>query len=358
MPDRMLVDGLSLAVAHPDHPGRVTPPILLVHGWLAGAWVWEEAQRELAARGYTSYALDLRGHGESAPVVDVGKVPFAAYVEDALRIAHDLRGRTGRTPAVIGHSMGGLIALKLAEADAVAAAALICPAPPRGIPLIGAHLARRMTRHLPAMLASRPVRLSARDTEELIFNRAADAELRAAMHARLVAGSGHAARDMLLGVPVDASRIRCPLLMVTASDDHFIPPRLVRQMAVRYRATFREYFGHGHFLLGEPQWPVVLQEIEHWLDQALRLGGHDTPGKIRLQELSHLRGREVTLAFRDGHVVQAKVVSVDFEEPPEIIYEVHAVMEVGPPHLADVKPGRVAAAPLEEIRDFSLASSS
>jgi hypothetical protein len=104
----------------------------------------------------------------------------------------------------------------------------------------------------------------------------------------------------------------------------------------------------------EPGWETPLREMEHWLDQTLRLGRHTTPGSIRLHELARHRGHTVRLAFRDGHVIVAKVIAVDFEEPAEIIYEVHAVMEVGPSHLAAVRPGRVAAAPLEQLRDFAI----
>lgn len=52
----------------------------------------------------------------------------------------------------------------------------------------------------------------------------------------------------------------------------------------------------------------------------------------------------LTLTFADGHVVRAKLVSVDLELPHEIIYEVLEVIERGPARLAGVKPGTVASA--------------
>jgi pimeloyl-ACP methyl ester carboxylesterase len=356
MPERISVDGLSLTTVEGRGAasGAVErPPILLVHGWLAGAWMWEGTQQLLATLGWTSHALDLRGHGASAPVRDVGRVPLAAYVEDALRAAAAIRDAAGAAPVVIGHSMGGLIAQKLAEAGAVSAAVLVSPVPPRGILLMGARLAARFVRHVPRLLFSRPVRFSYGDAEALALNKVPP-EARHRLHARLVAGSGRAARDMLLGVPVDPARVRCPMLVVGTSADRFVPVRIARQMAARYGVPFREYFGNAHLFPAEPRWDAAVREIEHWLDHALGVGGHEEPGIIRMQELAHQRGKAVTLSFRDGHVVLARIVSVDFEPPSEVIYEVLAVMEVGPPHLADVKPGRVAAAPLEEIRDFSV----
>ncbi|HEU4564604.1 MAG TPA: alpha/beta fold hydrolase [Gemmatimonadaceae bacterium] len=332
--------------------GEARPPVLLIHGLFAGAWVLAEWQRRLAARGYPAYAIDLRGRPGGRPVPDLGRVPFAAYLEDAMEAARRLAAETGRNPIVIGHSLGGLIAQKLAEADVVTAAVLVCPAPPRGIPLVGLTLYARLLKYLPAILGARPVLPSRADADAVILN-AVPPDERAAGYARLVPDSGRAGRDILLGVPVDAARVRCPVLVVSASEDRFVPPRIAHHVAKRYRAPFREYFGNGHFLPGEPGWETALDEIEHWLDQTLALGGHDSPGIIRLQELAALRGKTVELAFRDGHVVRARVVSVDFEPPAEIVYEVLAVLEVGPPHLADVKPGRVAAAPLDQIRQYT-----
>ena len=47
-------------------------PILLVHGMAAGAWHFERWQPFLAARGWPTYAVDLRGHGGSRPAPDLG----------------------------------------------------------------------------------------------------------------------------------------------------------------------------------------------------------------------------------------------------------------------------------------------
>jgi hypothetical protein len=258
---------------------------------------------------------------------------------------------------VIGHSLGGLIAQRLAEEHAVRAAVLVCPAPPRGISLLSWELLRRQPRYLPAILSGKPLLPRPKDLTAIALNKMSPEE-RSTIQTQFVADSGRAARDVLLGVPVDAQRVRCPVLVVAGAEDRYVPARIVRRIARRYSAPFREYFGHGHMMPVEPGWETPLREMEHWLDQTLALGRHTTPGSIRLHELAHHRGHTVQLAFRDGHVIVAKVISVDFEDPAEIIYEVHAVMQVGPSHLAAVRPGRVAAAPLEQLRDFTIMSES
>ena len=249
--------------------------------------------------------------------------------------------------------MGGLIAQKLAEADVVRAAVLLGPAPPRGIPLIGGTLLIREIRYLPALLRSRPIMGTLADDKALTLNRIPKEE-QASLHARFVPDSGRAGLDILIGVPVDESRVRCPMLVISATDDKFVPPRVARRVARKYRAAFHQYVGHAHFILWEPGWEHPAQEMDQWLDRAVGCYRYQSPGIIHLQRLARQRGKEVRLSFKDGHTVQAKVISVDFEEPAEIVYEVRAVIEIGPPHLTDIKPGRVSAAPLKDVFDFEV----
>ena len=123
---RTFPGGVTASVV--DAPGDDRPPLLLIHGMFGGAWQFTDWQHRLAKRGRSSVAIDLRGHGASGTVADIGCVSLNDYVEDALAAARALG-----TPAVVGHSMGGLIAQKLAEKNAVSAAVLVCSAPPRWI---------------------------------------------------------------------------------------------------------------------------------------------------------------------------------------------------------------------------------
>lgn len=253
-----LPGGLAAVVA--DVPAPAHPPLLYVHGMFGGAWMLEGLMRRLAARGRPGTALDLRGHGASPPVAALGRVSVLDYVDDALSAARAL----GR-PIVVGHSMGGLIALKLAEADAVAAAVLLCAAPPRGISVLSPSLLPRQVKHLPALLGSRPLVAARGDADAIMFNHVPPAE-RDALFARLVPESGRAGREISFGrIAVDPRRVRCPVLSVGALDDRFLPPRIARAIAARYHADLIELQGHGHLLIAEPGWERVADEIERWI---------------------------------------------------------------------------------------------
>jgi len=247
--------------AGPATGGAARAPVLFVHGLFAGAWMFAGWQRRFAARGRASVALDLRGHHGSRPVAEIGRVSMRDYIADALDVA-----RTMDRPVVVGHSMGGLVALALAEAGAVRAAVLLCSAPPRGILPGGPALLRRQLKHLPALLRSRPLFPDRADADALIFTRVPAAE-RDALYARLVPDSGRAARDLSLGaIAVDARRVRVPVLSVTALDDRFVAPRAGAALARRYGATLLRLDGFAHLLPAEPGWERAADAVLDWID--------------------------------------------------------------------------------------------
>ena len=73
----------------PGGADRQRTPLLLIHGAANGAWVWERWQRALAARGWETYAVDLRGHGKSEPL-DLSRTSIEDYVSDVQRATGQL----------------------------------------------------------------------------------------------------------------------------------------------------------------------------------------------------------------------------------------------------------------------------
>ena len=71
----------------------------------------------------------------------------------------------------------------------------------------------------------------------------------------------------MLGIPVDAKRITGPLLIITGTDDKLVPAGVARTVARRYRADFREYAGHAHYIMREPGWEKIAADIARWLTE-------------------------------------------------------------------------------------------
>src|SRR5438876_5139321 len=72
------------------------------------------------------------------------------------------------------------------------------------------------------------------------------------------------------GVPVDAARVQCPMLVVAGREDRITPARMVRKIAQKYRAELRVYDGHAHMVLLEPGWELIAGEVASWLDKEVR----------------------------------------------------------------------------------------
>jgi pimeloyl-ACP methyl ester carboxylesterase len=264
------VGSLTLLSARSPQPGSETrPPILFVPGYFAAAWMFETYLPFFAERGYAGYAVNLRGHAGS-PLRSgtlLGKVSMTDYIADAREVADWLTDREER-PIVIGHSMGGLIAQKLAEEGKARALVLLSPAPPRGIRVMSSRLLRRQLKHVPALLGSRRIVPGWRDMRDLVLNRVPEPEQRATFE-RFVPDSGRAGREMSLGrIAVNAERVRehrCPVLVVTSDDDRFIPPSVAQRVAARYRAPVFMARAHGHLMLREPGWIEGATFISDWL---------------------------------------------------------------------------------------------
>ena len=85
------------------------PAVVLIHGITGRSDQWEPAIEHLAA-AHTVLAPDLLGHGESAkPRGDYSLGAYASAVRDIMvALGHD-------RATVVGHSLGGGIAMKSAN---------------------------------------------------------------------------------------------------------------------------------------------------------------------------------------------------------------------------------------------------
>jgi pimeloyl-ACP methyl ester carboxylesterase len=96
------------------------PPLLLLHGGSAHAHWWDHIAGDLA-REYRVVALDLRGHGDSA-----WTTPPAYEIEDYVADLKEVIVELGLAPlSLLGHSLGGFIALTYASAHAETLRALV-----------------------------------------------------------------------------------------------------------------------------------------------------------------------------------------------------------------------------------------
>ncbi|MFC9941515.1 alpha/beta fold hydrolase [Streptomyces pratensis] len=104
------------------------PPVVLAHGRGGSSLDWTDIAEQLAAR-HRVYALDFRGHGLSDWP---GRYSFEFFRDD-LHAFLEARNLSGAT--VVGHSMGGVAALLLAERHPALVGALVVEDAPVLLPL-------------------------------------------------------------------------------------------------------------------------------------------------------------------------------------------------------------------------------
>jgi len=254
--------------------GGEGPPLTIVHG-LGGAAVNFTKLAPILARRRRVLIPDLPGHGLSEPLEHVeGIATYSRHVHKVAELEGMLPG------ALLGYSMGGVVALRLAveEHEDVTALALIAPA---GI----VSTTRRAEIWLAVTAAIRPAQVMTRfrgtfarrpRLRWLPFGLwgAADPE---ALEPDAVIGflegpSQHtdvqsAARALLGDDPrPDLDRVRCRALLVWGARDRLVPLKDGFEYARRLRAPIRVLPAAGHLVVGELAGPCA-DVLEGFLDR-------------------------------------------------------------------------------------------
>lgn len=82
---------------------------VLVHGAWNGAWVWDDVQQRLEAKGATVRTVTLPGHAEDT--TKVSETSLDAYVDKVSSVFE-----AGKPVTLVGHSFGGVVISLTAEA--------------------------------------------------------------------------------------------------------------------------------------------------------------------------------------------------------------------------------------------------
>jgi pimeloyl-ACP methyl ester carboxylesterase len=112
-----------------DPPADVKPAagVVLLHGLSANRRLMMYLAEDFAGHGFRAYAIDLPGHGDSRDAFSF------AHAEECATAAMEFLIHSGqldpKRTILLGHSMGGAIAIRMADRDPVAATIALSPAP-------------------------------------------------------------------------------------------------------------------------------------------------------------------------------------------------------------------------------------
>ena len=239
-------------------------PLLFVHGELAGSWLWERYLGYFASRGWEGHALNLQNHYWSR-TVDPTELTFESYVEDVVASVD----RLGPTTVVIGHGLGGLLALKAAEQAPVGGLVLLSPEPPAAL---RAAAPAHELRDVPNVYgrsrigwSTLPEKLQ-RDHRDLTI---ADVLRIQHLLGQKPHESGRARRSVLAGVPIDPRVFaEIPRLVIGAGLDPFVPEPMAEQVAAWLAAEYEPFGAHSHYglIVGEQSHQQVADAIRGFLE--------------------------------------------------------------------------------------------
>jgi cis-3-alkyl-4-acyloxetan-2-one decarboxylase len=239
--------------------GGVGPPLVLVHGLGGTIENWRGLAPPLAAR-HRVLVPDLPGHGHSSLLPEARNLDALAEAVLAVADAEQIRGAVW-----IGHSLGGVVALRAAALRPHAVGGLVLAA------AAGIGSASRAAHVTLAVLGvARPGRLIApyRQTwaRSRLGRRAAfgwwgvadpDA-LEPEFAEAFLVGPAHHADTRQAGSALLASdprqeldRVTCPCLCLWGASDNWVRLQDGMEYARRLRAPLRTIAGCGHLLIGE-----------------------------------------------------------------------------------------------------------
>src|ERR1700722_2360260 len=214
----------------------------------------------LASIGWEVFVPDLRAvfGKESTPPIE--KLRF----NDLAALAAEAIEGIGRDAVVLGHGVGGLVALKLSEHRRVKASVAYAPMVPGfRTPLIGG-IGNRI-----AMMLGRPIKPpSGRILFELIAD--SDPFTRDGLINAMVSDSGAIATDVMTGaIEFAASDKAAPRLVVAGESDILAPIPETTKFAEQIGAKLATIRGRGHWLIGGRALERAINETQRFLVRAL-----------------------------------------------------------------------------------------
>jgi pimeloyl-ACP methyl ester carboxylesterase len=247
---------LAVSAWLPDED-RGRPPVVLVHGAANDGGVWTFWAARLAAEGWPTYVMYLRGHGMSDPM-DLSRTSMGEYVDDVAQVVGQLRQR----PAIVGWSMGGLVAIMAGAAGL--ASACVGLAPSRPVQVADPSVSLREGEFGPEEYGI--TSHVGRDADGVDLDAAMpdlDRVERVIAVCSLGKESRYARDERQRGIVVD--RLPCPLLIVTGSLDRQWPRARYADLHLTADYLVAEGASHWGLVLNGRVLDTLVPAVSDWL---------------------------------------------------------------------------------------------
>jgi len=252
-----------------------TKTIVLIHGMFMNPLCWENWIPRYQAKGYKVHAPAWPGRDRSVeelrnahPDPELPKLELNNVVD---HLAEFIRG-LGEKPAIIGHSMGGLVVQVLLQRGLAVAGVAIDPAPPLGVFTTAFSFIKANMPAINPFLLNQPVMMTFEQFQYAFVNALPLDEQHRAYDRYAVPESRRVPTSSLGAAGrVDFKKPHPPLLITAGEKDHIVPAVLNRSNFKKYKGSsiteFKEFAGRDHFLIGERGWEEVADYSLSWLER-------------------------------------------------------------------------------------------
>jgi pimeloyl-ACP methyl ester carboxylesterase len=266
-----------------DGPASGGPDtIVLIHGFWVTPRSWEEWKAHYEAKGYRVLAPAYPGLEVEVEALNADPAPIAELTLP--RIVDHLASVVGaleQPPILIGHSAGGTLVQILLDRGHGAVGVVLNSAPTEGVRVLPlSQLRSTFVAFKNPANRNRAVGLTPEQWHYAFANTFSDEESLRLYRRYHVPASGRILWSSVLANfmpgPQDAAvdygnADRPPLLFVSGSEDHLMPPSVQRSNAAHYTGAttteIEEYEGYAHLLPAQPGWQRI---ADHVLDWAVR----------------------------------------------------------------------------------------
>jgi acylglycerol lipase len=246
--------------------------VVIVHGWADHSGRYDHVAARLIDQGYAVYALDHHGHGRSDGARAQINLELAVRDLDQL-VSIALERHPDTEVFLLGHSMGGALALRYAMAHGDRVTGLILSSPLADVE--GRQAVKKIGKLVAKLAPSMPVakldtKLISRDPEvvkayledPLVFHRGVPAFTAAQFIVHV---------DSL---PADVAAVKVPTLLMYGTADGLVAPAgsvMVSQRIGSSDLQTTPYEGLYHEILNEPERERVLADLCSWIAARVRV---------------------------------------------------------------------------------------
>ncbi|MBN2351282.1 MAG: lysophospholipase [Spirochaetales bacterium] len=251
-------------------PDAVRGHVIVIHGYAEHSGRYRHVMEYLAGRGYACYAPDCRGHGRTARCLG-DLESFDGIAGDLEAFKDFITGAFNARPIfLLGHSLGGTLALRLSGPPATGLSGAVVIAPTFVIPDFASPLLIAVSGVLAALLPrlpaqAFPIEHLSRDPAVIEAIRRDPLYYRGKMRARTGCQILHGIRR----VRETAKRVSLPLLVLHGSEDRVMPTGGSRELIETVASGDKSlvvYDGLYHEILNEPERAQALGAVASWLD--------------------------------------------------------------------------------------------